>query len=91
MRKLKLQLKVKNYLLTVLVVFILLPSLSSAAEISLDSKTKEIGVGSQFEVGFFLNTEGEDINAVEGKIIFPKTLLELKEIKDGNSIINFWI
>jgi GxxExxY protein len=62
-----------------------------AAEISLDSKTKEIGVGGQFEAAIFLNTENEDINAVGGKVVFPETFLKLKEIRDGNSIINFWV
>lgn len=62
-----------------------------AAEISFDTKTQEIRLDDQFEVGLFLNTEGEDINAIEGKIVFPTEILELKEIKDGNSIINFWI
>ena len=62
-----------------------------AAEISFDSKIQEIGVGSQFEVNVFLNPEGEDINAIEGRIIFPEKIIELKEIKDGNSIVNFWI
>jgi hypothetical protein len=38
-----------------------------------------------------LNTGGEEINAVEGKIIFPSELLKLKEIRDANSIVNFWI
>lgn len=62
-----------------------------AAEIFFDAKTREISVGERFEVGIFLNTEGEYINAVEGKVIFSEDLLEFKEIRDGNSIINFWI
>ena len=62
-----------------------------AAEIFLHSEIKEIGIGEQFEASVFLNTEKEYINAVEGKIIFPTGLLELKEIRDGNSIVNFWI
>lgn len=44
-----------------------------------------------FEVGFFLNTENQDINAVEGTVSFAEPLLKLKEVRDGNSIINFWI
>lgn len=62
-----------------------------AAETFFETKNSEIQVGDKLEVGFFLNTEDEDINAVEGKIIFPEKLIEPKEIKDGNSIINFWI
>jgi hypothetical protein len=62
-----------------------------AAELNLIFHTQEIAVGQQFQVDVILNTEGEQINAIEGKIIFPQDLLELKKINDGNSIINFWI
>ncbi|MEW5805156.1 MAG: cohesin domain-containing protein [Patescibacteria group bacterium] len=64
---------------------------AQAVEISIDSENQTIDVGEQFEAGLFLNTEDEDINAIEGAITFPTDLLELKEIKSGNSIINFWI
>ncbi|MCK5459697.1 hypothetical protein KAI52_01125 [Candidatus Parcubacteria bacterium] len=43
------------------------------------------------EIDFFINTENEDINATEGKILFPAEFLILKKIKDGNSIVNFWV
>lgn len=62
-----------------------------AAEIYFDTKTQEIKVNQLFEVVIFINTDEESINAVEGKIVFPEKLLKLKEIRDGNSIINFWI
>ena len=62
-----------------------------AAEIFFDAKTRELKVNQLFEVGVFINTDGESINAVEGKIVFPEKLLKLKEIRDGNSIVNFWI
>lgn len=62
-----------------------------AAEIFIESGIKEIKVGEQVEVNFFIDTENEDINAVEGKIIFPSEFLELKEIRDGGSVINLWI
>lgn len=38
-----------------------------------------------------LDSEGEIINALDGKLIFPDDILEIKEIHDGNSSINFWI
>ncbi|MBI5072013.1 hypothetical protein HZB93_03955 [Candidatus Falkowbacteria bacterium] len=62
-----------------------------AAEVSFDTKTQEIKVNQLFEVGVFINSEEEDINAIEGRVVFPSNLLEVKEIRDGNSIINFWI
>jgi hypothetical protein len=71
--------------------FAIMPILSFAAELNLISQTQEINTDQQFQVDLILNTEGEQINAIEGKIVFPEDLLEVKEIRDGNSIINFWI
>jgi len=61
-----------------------------AAELFFEARNQEFTQGEEFLVNVFLNTEGESINAVEGKIVFPD-IVELKEIRDGNSIINFWI
>ena len=38
-----------------------------------------------------LDTQGETINALDGKIILPKDIVEVKEIHDGNSSVNFWL
>lgn len=62
-----------------------------AAEIRIDAKSQEMKAGEQFEAGIFLNTEEEYVNAVEGTIVFPNDVVELKEIRDGNSVVNFWI
>jgi len=77
--------------LCILIFAFYIKGIVSAAELNLISHTQEIAVGQQFQVDVILNTEGEQINAIEGKIIFPRDLLELKKINDGNSIINFWI
>lgn len=77
-------------MLVVFIPFLATPSVF-AAQVNLSSDSQNIRVSDQFEVGVFLNTEDADINAIEGKIVFPETFLELKEIRDGNSIINFWI
>ncbi len=69
---------------------LMFPAMGRAAEVTLSSESKNIRVGDQFEVSFFLNTKDENINALESTIIFPQNLLELKEIKNGNSIISFW-
>lgn len=50
-----------------------------------------VGVGGQLKYTIAINTEGANINALAGRLIYPQDLLELKEIQDGNSIINFWI
>ncbi|KKT85533.1 MAG: hypothetical protein UW85_C0019G0002 [Parcubacteria group bacterium GW2011_GWA1_Parcubacteria_45_10] len=51
----------------------------------------EVGVNQRFQADVFLDTQGENINAVEGEFEFPRGFLGLKEISDGDSIINFWI
>ncbi len=42
-------------------------------------------------VDVFLNTQGQFINAFEGIVTFDKDAALVKEIIDGNSIVNFWI
>lgn len=71
--------------------YILYPISIKAAELKLNSSISEIGINQQFQVDLLLDTENEEINAVEGKVIFPEDLLELKEIKDNAAIVNLWI
>jgi len=89
MKILKLLSKIRNCIIVGLLIFMALPVFG--AEIFFDSKTPTITSGAQFQVDLLLNTENKSINAVEGKVIFPSEILELKEIKSGNSIINFWV
>ena len=71
-------------------ILVLLPACPVfAAEIFFEPE-KRLGLKNQFMMNVFLNAE-EPLNAIEGKIRFPPDLLELKNIEDGNSIINFWI
>lgn len=64
---------------------------ASAALLFSEPRQIEITPDQTFEVGVFLDTQNDDINAIEGEIEFPQDLLELREIRDGNSIINFWV
>lgn len=70
---------------------LLLPLPAFAAEIYFGTHTKEAGLNQLVEVGVFLNTEGESINAMEGSIVFPSSLLAPREIRSGSSIISLWI
>lgn len=95
MKNQKLQFKIQNVgFFTITIVFILLffaGSKANAARLDIDSPTKELGLNQQFQIDVFLNTEDEEINALEGNLAFPNELVDLKEIRNGNSIINFWI
>src|SRR3990167_4078363 len=81
----------KKILFILLSIAFLFPYHLFAAEVSFDTTSQDIKVNQLFKVGVFINTDEESINAIEGKIIFPQDLLEIKKINDGNSIINFWI
>ncbi len=75
--------------LVIAVVFTAMPVFAS--EFNFDTQNKTVRVEEQFKVDLNINTEKENINAVEGKIIFPADFLELSEIRDGNSVVNFWV
>jgi hypothetical protein len=66
----------------------------SAAELFIGSpnqtKVHAFAQGDEFLASVFLNTSGEAIDAIQADISFPSSL-DLKEIRTGNSIINFWV
>ncbi len=76
-------------LVSCLAVFAAGPAL--AAELLLEMGNREFAPGEEFLTSVFLNTAGESVNALEGTLFFPEELLEVKTVRDGNSIINFWI
>ena len=80
--------KTSSVLLLSLALFVAAPVF--AAEIRLDANKSEINSGEQFLVDIIIHSE-ESLNAVEGRLIFPADKLLVKEIRDGNSVINFWV
>ena len=67
------------------------PASSFAAEVFFDSKEDVFTDGEDLLIEVLLNTEEESLNAIEGKIMFPGDILEVREILEGNSAINFWV
>lgn len=76
-------------LISCLAVFAAMPAF--AANLFFEAKSQGFTQGDEFLVNVFLNTDGESVNAAEGKVFFPPQILEIKEVRDGDSIINFWI
>jgi len=87
----------RNYKLKIVififVVFLLLSiaNSSNAAELFFEPQTQEIKVGENFQVDLYLDAQDEEINAVEGRVVFPTDLLTLKQVLDGSSIISLWV
>jgi hypothetical protein len=85
----------KKYLYTILLVFVLTflaSSICFAATIKFNlANSPVVGINSKLRVVMTIDTLEKSVNAIEGKFVFPGNLLELQQINDGNSIINFWI
>jgi len=85
----------KTFLIFVVIGIILFVTIrglpAEGAQLSFSPASQEFGEGQTFEVEILLDTQKEDINAIEGDINFSDQLLSLKEIRDGGSIINLWI
>ncbi len=60
-----------------------------AAELYLKADPTAIGIGESAKVELFLDSP-EGVNAVQGVVAFPPQL-KIKEVSDGNSIINLWV
>lgn len=58
--------------------------------LNLISPMSEIGVGQKFYIDLMIDTEGLDINAVQGAVNFPGNVLKFDSLSDGGSIITFW-
>lgn len=69
----------------------LFPAVSFSADIFFDTQKSNFGINEEFLVKVFVDTENVSVNAIEGEVLFPVDILELKEVRDGNSSINFWI
>ena len=80
----------KTYVFIAFALLISVPYGVHAAEIRLDSHKAEVKTGEQFVVDVIVNSE-DQLNALEGLLVFPGNLLSVREIRDGNSVINFWI
>lgn len=66
-------------------------SSASAAEFYFGSTSQQVVAGQQIEVGVFLDTEGEAINAVSGEVTMPAQEFQPTDVRDANSIVPLWI
>ncbi len=62
-----------------------------AASITQNVSSTSYMEGEEFLVRYTIGTDGKYVNTVDGTITYPHDLLEVQEIRDGNSIINFWV
>ncbi|MEK7654473.1 MAG: cohesin domain-containing protein [Patescibacteria group bacterium] len=64
--------------------------LAQAATFEFEPSRAEMGVGEVLRLEVRMDSP-ENVNAVQGRVEFPKDILEVKRISEGASIINLWI
>ena len=70
-------------------IFLLSPLLASATVVTIES-TGSVSVGSTQLISVSLDTEGEQINTIEGDVALPQEFLTINSVQDANSVISFW-
>lgn len=66
-------------------------SFASAAQIHATGLEEDIGVGDTFLVSYLLDSEGGSLNALEGTLRYPHEMLAVREMRDGNTFVSFWL
>jgi len=70
--------------------FLFFPSLSKATNLYLMPQFQTVYQGDSFIVEVRIDTEGEEINALELGLTFPSNLLEVVDFSKGNSILQLF-
>ncbi|HEV8601447.1 MAG TPA: hypothetical protein VGQ87_02500 [Patescibacteria group bacterium] len=63
---------------------------AKAAVLYAGSATQQLTTGQSFVLDWFLDTDGEQLNALDLKIKFSDNL-EAQELSDGNSLVSVWL
>jgi len=74
----------------ILVVFSVGALEAKAAFLSLEPSQGNYSVGDTFIEEIWLDTEDEEINAVEIHLAYPKGTLEMTDFSDGGSVLELW-
>lgn len=80
-----------NFFLVLFFCFWIQINPARGAETYFNDAGRDFYAGQTISLDYFLNSRGEDINAIKGEITYPADFLELQQIRDGGSIVSFWI
>ncbi|TSC83020.1 MAG: hypothetical protein G01um101419_344 [Parcubacteria group bacterium Gr01-1014_19] len=80
----------KKTMRVLLLLIMMVPVITLAAVFEFEPSKTEMGVGEVVRLELRMDSP-ENVNAVQGRIEFPKEILEVKRISEGVSIINLWV
>jgi len=79
------------FFIGVLLILIPLSAFGGGASLYFSPASGTFFVGSTFDVSVFINTGGEDVNAVEVNVKFDSTKLQIASPTAGKSFIEVWV
>jgi len=79
-----------NFLIVAVLIILFFPLSARSAMLYLIPQSQIVYQGDSFIVEVRINTEDEEINAVEIGLTFPADLLEVVDFSKGNSILTLW-
>lgn len=79
-----------HFLLVLFIATFFIPCITFASEMLFVPSAEVVAKGDLVKVNIYVLPGEDRINAAEGKIIFPKSLLAVSNISYGNSILSFW-
>jgi len=71
-------------------VFTITPNIALGASVYFSSGSKDIHVGDVFVVEARISSPEENINVIDGSILFNEETLEAQELSTGNSVFSIW-
>ena len=77
--------------LVLLLFFLVLPKIASAASLSLSVDKTALENDSRADITIFLTASGERINALGGELVIISGDASFSEIQDGQSIVSAWV
>ena len=80
-----------NLRFAIFLAFLLLPSSILAATISISLDKDKVRMGEILTTKIFLDTEGQQINTIEGDLKYDEHFLQVEIINIGSSFVSFWV
>ena len=62
-----------------------------ASQIYFGYNSQKFEIGEKFEIGVFIDTKEELVNAIESNIIFDSSAFDFEGVVNGGSVINLWV
>lgn len=87
----KLKVNILDLVLTfcILLFVFSIPAPAEAAQIYLETRSSDLGVGQGFEVSVYVDSDRETVNAFAGTIHLP-SIITPRNIRDGDSLVALW-